>query len=260
MTDFVDDLETELLKAARRRQVRRRRFTPPRVAARPALVLAAALAAFAFVVRIGPPDPERPATRAPAGLPVAGVPTPCNGKAPVPESAPERVVRELAVLRRPRSVADRVDVSRLPIEGFDPEGARRVGPLAVVPARGVCRRNAPPPERIHPPRGKPKTPTVEEANEIIARAREGACVVYREQAARCFTLGEIRAGKAFALVVERDGARIIGLVPDGTQRVTGSADGGALALEVEENTVDTLLMGLKPTDEVSLKLGRGRMR
>jgi hypothetical protein len=49
-------------------------------------------------------------------------------------------------------------------------------------------------------------------------------------------------------------------VPDGTQRVTGSVDGGALALEVEENTVDTLLIGLKPKDEVSLWPGRERMR
>ena len=129
-----------------------------------------------------------------------------------------------------------------------------MGPIAVVPASGICQHNVP--EPIDPPRGELEGIDVEEANAMLTRAREGACVVFRERAARCFTLDAIRAGKAFALVEASDGARIIGLVPDGTQRVAVLTHGAAAALQVDQNTVDDLFKGLKLTDEISLELDR----
>jgi hypothetical protein len=64
MTDFVDDLERELLGAARRRTARRRRRLP-RLAPRPILILAALAAAIGVVSLIARPasDPERPVAR-----------------------------------------------------------------------------------------------------------------------------------------------------------------------------------------------------
>ena len=78
----------------------------------------------------------------------------------------------------------------------------------------------------------------------------GACVVVgREQRRVASPLGEdprrqgVRARPRDAMA-----RAIIGLVPDGAQRVTGSADGGALALEVERTPSIMLLMRLEPAD------------
>jgi hypothetical protein len=63
MTDFVDDLERELLAAAGRRTARRRRRLP-RLAPRPLVTLAALAAALAIVTLITGPEaePERSVT------------------------------------------------------------------------------------------------------------------------------------------------------------------------------------------------------
>ena len=84
----------------------------------------------------------------------------------------------------------------------------------------------------------------------------GACLTYGEDAARCFTIDEIRAGKAFALVEEPDGSRLIGLVTDGPTRVVLTNRGAVAAPEVKENTVDDLFVGLRPSDQVTLELER----
>jgi LytR cell envelope-related transcriptional attenuator len=67
MTDFVDDLERELLAAARRRGTRRLRV-PVRAPAIAVVVALVAVVAVGFAVRAGS-DPERPAPPAPAVAP-----------------------------------------------------------------------------------------------------------------------------------------------------------------------------------------------
>jgi hypothetical protein len=234
MTDFVDDLEAELLKAARRRASGRRRLRL-RVPLRPALVLAAAFAAFVFVVRGGGPEPERQVTKptlhVQTGLPVADEPASC-GKAPSAQPAPPGGLDDISLLRRPRTAGDAVDGSRLPIATYDPDRTRRVGNLGVVPTGGMldCATGA--------------------------SVGFGVCLTYGEDAARCFTSGEVRAGKAFAFVEEPEGARLIGVVPDGPTRVILTHRGAIAAPAVRENTVDDLFQGLRATDAVTLELER----
>ena len=182
MTDFVDDLEAELLKAARRRAHGRRRLGL-RVPVRPALVLAVALAAFVFVVRGGAPEPERQVTK-PRCPPRRACPSPPPprraSRAPRAQPAPDGGTDDIALLRRPRTAADAVDGSRLPIATYDPERTRRVGELGVVADRRPC-STAP---RARTRASGPASPTA-------------------PNAARCFTIDEVRAGKAFALVEDR---------------------------------------------------------
>jgi hypothetical protein len=128
--------------------------------------------------------------------------------------------------------ADAVDGRRLPIATYDPDRTRRVGRLGVVPTGAVldC--------------------------DTGTNRGFGACLVYDADAARCFTIAEVRSGKAFALVVEQDGTRVIGLVPDGPTRVVVTAHGAAAAPQIVQNTVDALVKGLRPTDEIRLELDR----
>jgi hypothetical protein len=173
----------------------------------------------------------------------------------VPAAAPKRVVEEIALLRREQIDADPVDAGNLPVDTYDPGRVRRVGDLTVVPVSGI-RACDPAPARIEPPRGAARPATsAKELNELIAQAREGACLV-RGPAARCFTLDQIRAGKAFALIEEPYGSRVIGLITDDWTRIMLTHRGVAAFIDAKEGTIDNHVDGLKRGDEVGLNLSR----
>ena len=117
MSDFVADLERELVAAARRRATRRRVVLVPRL--RPATVLAvvavvAMLVVAAAVVRGledgSRPGDERPQVPPPSGpafaLPAAPVAEPCPG---VEQREEDDVIQHpLSIFARPRTAADAV--------------------------------------------------------------------------------------------------------------------------------------------------------
>ena len=222
MTDFVADLEAELLAAARRRA------HPPaaclRLPLRPILVAATALAA-ALVARDPHPAPapdERPATarrfrRARAGRAGPLRPARCGCRARRP-SRPGSGLLARARRRMPR------DGDRLPLAiaaSRRARGCRRVtGGRHVDAARRVTRTRA---------RARPTNDVRDAAARLRRRESRGpgACLVVagahtRESlaSARCFTLAEIRDGRAFAVLDAGEaGARPSALVPDGIAEI-----------------------------------------
>jgi hypothetical protein len=235
MTDFVDDLGAELLAAARRRS-RRRRL--PHISPRPLIALAAVAAALAAVFLVPrEPDVERPV---PAGFvpPIATTPERCAGAEPTHQAAPDSVLNELDLLRRPSTstaatLPDRV-ARRLPVAGFDPDRVRtppRNHMVRVIAASDVLTRSL-----------------------TCGGARSrgaGACVVWGDEpVVRCFTVAEIRAGRAFAIVPQREGAYLLGLVPDGPIRV---GIGQGRRLDVNANTIAAYVHGLKAGDGLRIR-------
>jgi hypothetical protein len=257
MTDFVSQLEAELLAAARRRGATRRRRLP-RLSPRPLFGLATLAAALVAVLALlARPAPElRPPAVPPAAfsVPVADRQEPCAaGRQPTGEPAPDAVLRHIALLRRMPGAGDRLPVSMrgewtrpfgtwLPVGAFAPGSERKphdTSKLYVLPTADV--RTGPvacgPTESRGP----------------------GACLVSGTPGepvfTRCFTVAQIEAGRAFALVdVSRRGARLLGLVPDRAAQVDFSANGVHALLPVRENAVEQYLRGLKATDTVTVKL------
>jgi hypothetical protein len=225
MTDFVRDLELELLGAAHRRATRRPR---PRVPWRPIVAVAAVAAtiaaAVAFVSRPQSPHPLLPAKppEKTAGFAIAAAmqaracqPVRAVGRDP----APEDVLRYLGVLhQKPHALPADVRAA-LPTGDDAGRFARRVGDLRVVPTSDL----------LTEPCGR-------------RRLRSGACLVTLERQWACFTLGQIQAGRAFALAGR---SRLIGLVPDGPRivRVNGRR------LPVHQNVVDAST-ALRPDDRI----------
>jgi hypothetical protein len=222
VTDFIADLETELVAAARRRADGRRRLPRPRltaVAAAAALVLVA-LAAFAAVRGIdssGTGD-ERPATPPPSSGPGVTLALPAAVVAGDADRCADAVggyapggVR-LSVFDRAQTAADRLDgdLSWLPASMYAPGSVRQAGPGLHLVLAGVTERPC--------------------ADKQVFQA--GACVIVGPaQAGRCFTGAQIAGGAAVA--VFRGTA--YGIVPDGIASVELSWDGGAAAASVQDN-------------------------
>jgi hypothetical protein len=226
MTDFVHDLEAELLSAAKRRAAAgdgALRLPRPRIAWRPialAVAVAALLAAAAAVtLRPGgeqPAAPKRGAFVAPVATPIQA----CDGtRAPEIATTFQEIggappPRALAVLRRPYAPSDQLLAAAaalktwLPVGEFDPTAVRR----ASVPASYVV-------------------PTSDLRTKPLAcgggRSRgPGVCLVMPANYA-CFTLAEIREGRALTI----NGRRLVGIAPDGVRWVRLSASLGALSVD-----------------------------
>jgi hypothetical protein len=247
MTDFVSQLEAELLAAAHRRAKAPRRLPRPRL--RPILgvatVAAALVALFALVPR-PEPKPERPAASPAAfSLPVASPATRCAvGAEPTGDPAPTAVERHITLLRRMPGGKDRLPRltelgTWLPVGAFaagserSPHGTSK---LFVLPTADV---------RTGPLACGPTT-----------SRGPGACLVFGEpRFTHCFTIAEIEAGRAFTLVdVSSDGARLLGLVPDRAAQVDLSNRGVHARLPVRENAVEDFIQGLTAADRITLKL------
>ena len=233
MTDFVDDLERELLAAARRRTAgirHRRSFARGRLWRGGALIvgMAAAVALIALVVRPAP-DPETPATPSTGHLPAAALPTQCRGTMMVTSTpTPDSVLDALTVLRRQPRTRDALPVGTLgwlPVGSYAPDGARRVGDVLVVPTADVRERSS-------------------RCGDSSTRG-PGACLVSEQPVSgRCFTLDEILAGRAFEL----DGNWLTGLVPDSWGQVEFGVRGTRTRLPASENLVRDEFGGLRPGD------------
>ncbi len=253
MTDFIGDLEHELLAAAHRRAARRPR---PRLAWRPVIALAAAAAVAAGALALRPSAGEHAAAPGPTDTLALRAPVPattCDGGAAIPpasappipaKAAPAEVKQLLGELRRPQAAADRLPIAKLarwlPVGDYDPN-AVRLAPggavqLRIVPTNDIRTRAAP------CGRGKGRGP--------------GACLtgggMYQ---AVCFTVAEIRAGRAFGLLdVTRSYARLVGLVPDGREWAWVNAAGKSRGLVVRGNTVEKYFRFLHPGDRLRFTL------
>ena len=234
MSDFIGDLERELVAAARRRAARRRRVVLlPRL--RPATVLAiVALAALAVaavaVVREleGSPRPadERPGPPPASGvalaLPGAEAARDCPGYDQRVEAGdlPRSHSFPLRVFTRPRARGDALPPSTgVPTGTIFPDGARRAGaedfaadvhvvPIAEPREGGGC--------------------------DGELQAALGVCLV-ADAVVRCFTDAEVAAGRALA--VTSPGV-VHGIAPDGVGRVTLHAGGEAFATDVQDNAYE----------------------
>ena len=155
-------------------------------------------------------------------------------------AVPDALFADIALLRRLPNGGDRLPASPqpigtwLPVGDYAPRSERRPHNsqrLTVVPTADV--RTGP----------------------VACGATEsrgpGAClVVDKPLAARCFTLAEIRSGRAFALA----GERLTGLVPDGSSQIDFSVRDAHALIAVNENTVQATIKGLKAGEQIAVKL------
>lgn len=236
MTDFVRDLEAELLAAARRRAARRRWF--PRLSPRPLLAATALLLAVVTVLALLPRQgQERPAVPVGDGfrVPAAQNITACASSAE-PVMRPEQTAprADLELFTRPQRARDRIAPATLLPVGATPRGARRPAlSLDLVAVQVTDLRDVTPACGRGPSRGP------------------GTCLL-RGQAVACFTSTEIHAGRAFALT----GTTLIGLVPDGVTSVGLGAGRVPGRVAVRENTVEAQVQNLRPGDELAAEFDR----
>lgn len=259
MTDFVTQLEAELLAAAHRRAANRRRRLP-RLSPRPILAvasLAAALAAVVLLVARPAPAPGPPAARQAAAftIPVADRAAPCDARTPevTQEPAPKTVFDAIGLLRT-NGAGERLQPT-LRGEWFRPFGTW-------LPAGAIVPRS----ERQPQDTSKLYVlPTADVRSGPIACGPTeprgpGACLIYGGVSGdpaftRCFTLDEVKAGRAFTLVdVSSEGARMVGLVPDGAAQVDFANGGAHALLPVRENVVVQYVQGLTAADQVTTRL------
>lgn len=208
--DFLADFERELHAAAGRRRARR----APRRAFRwagPAVTAAAALAAV-FVVLTLADAPERE-VEVPAAPPAASILPPqlvqseCDSARETTVEPPAR----MGIFQRTQHAPDapgRDQLRMLPAADFDGRATRAptgIGPRVLLsPTSAVgCGGTGDP----------------------------GVCVV-NGQASRCFTAGDVEAGRAVALL---EPGAVIGLVPDGVESVVLETAGARAEATVVEN-------------------------
>ncbi|WP_028067250.1 hypothetical protein [Solirubrobacter soli] len=258
MNDFVDDLERELLAAARRRTAAARGVSAgwrrvlgargvgaagrgrPRAGARrgagrvglarggAVLVALAALAAVLTLVVRPAPAPETPATRG-TSLPAPAAPADCRGPMTVTaHGTPDAILREFAVLRREPRRSDALPggaLGWLPIGNYGRDAARRVGDVLLVPTDRVLDRST-------------------RCGAVRDRGPGVCLVTEKPTAGLCFTLDEILAGRAFEL----DSGWVTGLVPDSWGQVEFGIQGTRTRLPVSANVVREEFGGLRPGD------------
>lgn len=243
MTDFVRDLEAELLAAAHRRSARRRTWRLP---LRPVLVTATALAVvFAAVALIPRPAPdERSATPGGFAVPAMTAAEICDPAVRLYGPPPEKAEALLAVLVRPPRAGDRLPIeiqesqsTWLPARDWNGYSSRPAGaPFVVLGTNDVLTR----PLACGDAQGR----------------GPGACVVAPGKAredlrVRCFTLDEIKSGRAFAVL---DGNRLVGLVPDRSLEVAVTTGDGTVRLPARENAVSARIPGLGAGGDLSVRL------
>jgi DNA-directed RNA polymerase specialized sigma24 family protein len=233
---FVQDLEEELVEAARFRASRRRRRPrprPPRIPRIPARAAAASAAAIALAAVItglalgGRDDRSQPppATSGRAAPLVAMLSAErCFGRA-AEERPATPAMPYFRVFRYTQGVADRLGADlgdSLPVATFDPAETR----LAADGRRGT---------RLH----VVASLGVSADGGCAADDGPGVCLVADYGGRfRCFTLAAIREGLAF---VRTDRGSIAGIVPDGVGGVTLSAGGQRATGRVADNVYEAEL-------------------
>jgi hypothetical protein len=231
-TAFVDALEDELVAAARFRATHpARRIALPRRASPPRPALLAGGAGVALVALVAVLALTRDGGSAPAqhGAPSADASVVLAPMQPLTEC--ERPAREtlepfpgIALLARARSADDALEFAPrlLPVGRFDPRAPRRTAtgvvlvPSSRVAANGGC--------------GFDDAP--------------GLCVVAEQREFRCFTLEDVRGGRAIA---RTGNGAVVGVVPDGIGAVTVDGDGARVRADVRENVYQAPLGDLPGT-------------
>jgi DNA-directed RNA polymerase specialized sigma24 family protein len=252
---FVDALEEELVAAARFQATRRRRvrLRLPRIG-RPAAVALAILAVLAAagvaavrmtgggdgdeIADAGPPPPPN------ATFELVATQRLTNCREPAAESlARSEEFHDLALLGRPRQEADRLPFAahRLPILAFDPRATRRAtqsrpdAPIRLVPSTHVAAYG--------------RCGTDDDS---------GICLVAGERSFRCFPIADVRSGRAVARTPD---GMLIGIVPDGIERVTLSVAGPSARAEVTDNVFETQLAATRGTEvELAMQWADGCLR
>jgi hypothetical protein len=234
---FVSDLEEELVAAARYRAERRSRPPvlprPSPAALRGGVAVGAALALGAIVAAIvlqggngGTLAGERSAAALPPTatfrLPPMQPLAPCGQPAsePLVDGGP---IPGISLLGRPQRDADALplDPGLLPIGSFDPRSARRAthtrlwSTVHVVPSLDVA-----------------------VDGRCGSRDGPGLCLVADEREFACFAAADVEGGRALA---RTSAYTVVGLVPDGVDRVTIYASGPPVGAEVVENVYEAQL-------------------
>jgi hypothetical protein len=237
MTDFIADLETELVAAARRRATRRH---VPRLRLVPAIAAVAAIALFVLAVaRLGgspgpadePPVPtlgEAVVVKLPAATPmvVATCSRDSGWSAYAPGDAP------LGIFARPRSDGDALPrgTEALPAGFADGKAARRtgLGDVWLVPAFGV---------------GEP-------CGQASDASAAGTCLVVGDAPplAGCFSEADIADGRAIMFV---SSGHVAGIAPDDVQ----AAEVNGVIVPVRDNAYEAELPGVAAGDEVRVRFG-----
>lgn len=240
MSDFIADLERELVAASQRRATRRRRVVPaPRP--RPATVLAfVALAALAVALvavarnlddgsRPGDERPSPPPGGAALVLPAADVARPCPGAEQRIQSGKAPQLFPLGIFARARTKEDRVP----PLEGADSYAWIPAGTLHLDAARRAAAAQLEA-ELFLVPGAEPREGG---ACDGELAAVFGVCLVVGagDAVVKCFSDEEVEAGRAFALTSP---GVVHGIAPDGAGRVTLRAGGEAISANVHENAYE----------------------
>ena len=259
MSDFIADLETELVDAARRRATRpRRHVRMPRL--RPATVLAVvALAALAVALvaavrglddgsRAGDERPSvPPGPGAVFPLPAAEVARACPGVEQRTQAGEATTPRyRLGIFNRAQTETDAVppldgadSYSWIPVGTIFPDGSRRPTPeqfdaeLYLVPA-------------AEPRQGG--------ACDGQLDAVLGVCLVVRtgETVVKCFSNADVSAGRALALTSP---GVVHGIAPSGAARVTLHGGDETVSADVHENVYE-IRAPVVAGEEIRLELER----
>ena len=252
MTDFIADLETELVAAARRRA--RRRVPRPRLVP---VVAAVAIVVAAFAVLRGI-DGSRTADDRPVPPPGRGVAVLVLPADPIEATrgctvddwtgyAPGKP--SLGVFARPQHADDPLPggYGFLPANSVDAEASRLVGdgefsvPVRLVPVGGLFMPSGDLPGMERCPRTRPSE-------------GPGVCLVAGEDTAtvsRCFTDREISDGKA--ATVTRHGV-VHGIVPDGTGLVSLSGPRDRVMVPVIDNAYEARVPWLDTPGRLEITL------
>jgi hypothetical protein len=246
---FLDDLEEELVAAARFRATRHKPLPRPRLPRPPArlvrgvlagaLALAAIAAAVALALGGGDDPPRRAATSGPSTELVPMVSPPrCIARAYDKRPA-SPAIPYFSVFNRPQRIDDRLagDLwESLPIASYDPRETR----LAANGRRGT---------RLH------AIPSLGVSAEGGCAAGDGPGVCLLQDDAgrhRCFTIAAIRDGLAFA---RTERGSIVGIAADGVGRVTLTAGGRRASATVSGNVYEAEL-DVAPGTRVGVQLAR----
>jgi hypothetical protein len=246
MTDFIADLESELVAAARRRSTRRHVPRPrlvPVVAAIALVVAAVAVLRGVDGSRTADDRPVPPGPGVVVSLPTAE-PADDGGCRPAKDARiPGKP--QLAVFERPQTVEERFlpyGYGALPVDLVDEDSLRATGVtdrfhvIRVGGLSGGCDG-----ER------RPVDP--------------GVCLIVGSEfvAVRCFGDQQVARGTAIAVApvpAAKTTDWVFGVVPDGVDRVRLSWAGGTATARVLDNGYDVRLAGVKPGDEVRVELER----
>jgi hypothetical protein len=255
MSDFISDLERELVGAARRRATGRRLFVPRlRPAAVLTVVVLAALTIAGIAVVRGLDDgsrtgDERPQVPPPPGafaLPAAPAAQPCPGVEQ--REMAGGVQHPLSVFARPGTAADAVP----PLAGADSYAWIPAGTIHRVDARRAA------PEQFDAevylvPAAEPRRGGACDGHKEAVLA---VCLVAvaGETVVRCFSEDEIEGGRAVAVT---SAGVAYGVVPDRVERVTLEGGGETVSATVHDNAFE-MPIAAKAGDDVRLSLTRVR--